>query len=167
MPEPLQLRIEPATPADVPVIVQLIGELAEFERLAHEVKIEPAALHAHLFGVRPYAECVIARAGETTAGFALYFHNYSTFVGRPGLYLEDLYVRPAYRGRGYGEALLKYLAQLAVDRGCGRLEWSVLDWNEKAISFYRKLGAVPMGEWTIYRVTGAALEKLAGISRVA
>lgn len=161
MAQPGDLRIEPARPEDVPSIIGLIRELAEFERLAHEVQIEPGPLNEHLFGARPYAEAIMARVGAETVGFALFFHNYSTFVGRPGLYLEDLYVRPEYRGHGYGEELLRYLAALAVERRCGRLEWSVLDWNEKAIAFYRKLGAVAMDDWTVYRVAGDALEKLA------
>ncbi len=161
MGQPGNLRIEPARPEDVPAIIRLIRELAEFERLAHEVQIEPGPLNEHLFGAHPYAEAIMARVGAETVGFALFFHNYSTFVGRPGLYLEDLYVGPAHRGRGYGEALLQHLARLALARGCGRFEWSVLDWNEKAIAFYRKLGAVAMDDWTVYRVAGDALEKLA------
>jgi GNAT superfamily N-acetyltransferase len=161
MAQPGSLQIEPARPEDVPAIIALVRELAEFERLAHEVRIEPGPLHEHLFGARPYAEAVMARVSGTTVGFALFFHNYSTFVGRPGLYLEDLYIRPEYRGHGHGEALLRHLARLALERGCGRFEWSVLDWNEKAIAFYRKLGAVAMDEWTVYRVAGDALARLA------
>ena len=145
----------------MPLIVDLIRDLAEFERLADQVCVDPALLREHLFGPRPYAECVIAWSGAEAAGFALLFHNYSTFVGRPGLYLEDLFVRPAFRGHGYGEALLRHLARTAIDRGCGRLEWSVLDWNQRAIDFYRKLGAVPMDEWTVFRVSGEALAQLA------
>jgi GNAT superfamily N-acetyltransferase len=118
-------------------------------------------LHRDLFGPRAFAEAVVARVGAEPAGFALWFHNYSTFEGRPGLYLEDLFVRPAFRGRGYGEALLRHLARVAVERGCARFEWSVLDWNEPALAFYRKLGAVPMDEWTVQRVSGAALRALA------
>jgi GNAT superfamily N-acetyltransferase len=156
--EPL---LHSARPEDTPLIVDLIRDLAEFERLADQVCVDPALLEQHLFGPRPYAECVIAWSGAEAAGFALYFHNYSTFVGRPGLYLEDLFVRPAYRGHGYGEALLRHLARTALDRGCGRLEWSVLDWNQRAIDFYRKLGAEPMDEWTVFRVSGDALAQLA------
>jgi len=156
--EPL---LRPARPEDTPLIVELIRDLAEFERLADEVRVDPVLLEQHLFGPRPYAECVIAWSGEDAAGFALYFHSYSTFLGRPGLYLEDLFVRTAYRGQGYGEALLRHLAHTAVERGCGRLEWSVLDWNQRAIDFYRKLGAEPMDEWTVFRVSGDALAQLA------
>ena len=156
------LRIAPAGPDDAELIVSLVRELAEFERLLHEVRIRPEDIRRDLFGPRPYAEAAIAWAADTPAGFALWFHNYSTFEGRPGLYLEDLYVRPAFRAHGYGEALLKHLAALALDRGCGRFEWSVLDWNEKAIGFYERLGAVPMNDWTVYRVAGPALRQLAG-----
>ncbi len=156
------LAITPATPADLPLIVQLIRELAEYERLLDQCRIAPADLQRDLFGLRPYAEAVVARAGDQPVGFALWFHNYSTFEGRPGLYLEDLFVRPACRGRGYGEALLRHLARLALDRGCARFEWSVLDWNEPAIRFYRKLGAVALDDWTVQRVSGAALRRLAG-----
>lgn len=154
-------RIVPARPEDVPLIVAMVRELAEFERLLHEVRIEAADLQAHLFGERPYAEAALVWDGNEAAGFALWFHNYSTFAGRPGLYLEDLFVRPAWRGRGHGEALIRYLARLAVERGCGRFEWAVLDWNENAIAFYRKLGAVGMNDWTIQRVAGDALVALA------
>lgn len=155
------LRIDPARPADAPLIVALVRELAEYERLLHEVRITPEDVVRDLFGPRPYAESVIAREGDAAVGFALWFHNYSTFAGRPGLYLEDLYVRPSCRGRGHGEALLRYLARLAVDRGCARFEWAVLDWNAPAIAFYRKLGAVAMDDWTVQRVTGEALQALA------
>ncbi len=159
------LRIAPARPEDVELIVSLVRELAEFERLVHEVRIVPDDLRRDLFGARPYAEAAIAWVDDVAVGFALWFHNYSTFAGRPGLYLEDLYIRPAHRGHGYGETLLGYLAGLAVARGCARFEWSVLDWNEKAIGFYRKLGAVPMDEWTVYRVAGPSLERLARDAR--
>jgi GNAT superfamily N-acetyltransferase len=157
------LSIRPATPADLDVIVQLIRELAEYERLLDQVRIQPADLARDLFGVRPYAEAAVARTGDTPVGFALWFHNYSTFEGRAGIYLEDLFVRPAHRGHGYGEALLRHVARLGVERGCARFEWSVLDWNEPAIRFYRKLGAVALDDWTVQRVTGPALQRLAGI----
>jgi GNAT superfamily N-acetyltransferase len=158
----MTLRIDAATPADVPTILQLIRELAEFERLLHEVVATEADVHDALFGARPVAEAVVARAAGEVAGFALFFHNYSTFRGRPGIYLEDLYVRPQYRGRGYGGALLKHLAGLAVQRRCARMEWAVLDWNERAIAFYESLGAKPVDGWTVYRLTGEALEKAGG-----
>lgn len=156
---PMTLRIDPAQPADVPTILALIRELAEFERLAHEVDATEQDLHAHLFGPRPAAEAALARADGEVAGFALWFHNFSTFRGRPGLYLEDLCVRPQYRGSGCGTALLRHLAALAVERGCARMEWSVLDWNERAIAFYRALGARPVDGWTVYRLTGEALAR--------
>jgi len=154
-------RIEPAQPADAALIVALIRELAAYERLLDEVRVTPDDLHRDLFGPRAFAEAVVARVGDEPIGFALWFHNYSTFEGRPGLYLEDLFVRPSFRGRGFGEALLRHLARVAVDRGCARFEWSVLDWNEPALAFYRKLGAVPMDDWTVQRVSGAALLALA------
>lgn len=155
--------IRPATPADTPLIARLIRGLAEYERLAHEVLLDESELERHLFGDRPYAEVLIAEgAGGDPAGFALFFHNYSTFLGKPGIYLEDLFVLPDRRGEGHGKALLSALARLAVERGCGRLEWSVLDWNQPSIDFYRSLGAVSMDDWTTYRLTGAALESLAG-----
>jgi GNAT superfamily N-acetyltransferase len=155
------LCIAPAQAADAALIVALVRELAAYERLLDDVLITPGDVHRDLFGPRAFAEAVIARVGDEPVGFALWFHNYSTFAGRPGLYLEDLFVRPAYRGRGYGEALLRHLARIAVDRGCARFEWSVLDWNEPALAFYRKLGAVPMDEWTVQRVSGDALRALA------
>lgn len=153
--------IRQATADDVPTILALIRELADFERLLDQVTATEAQLRDALFGPRPYAEVLIARDGAEVAGFALFFHNFSTFLAKPGIYLEDLYVRPKYRGNGYGAALLVRLAALAVERGCGRLEWSVLNWNQRAIDFYRSLGAQPLDEWTMYRVTGAALERLA------
>ena len=153
----MTVRIEPARPEDVPMILMLIRELAEFERLLHEVTATEEQVHEGLFGARPSAEVVMARIGDEVAGFALYFHNFSTFLAKPGIYLEDLYVRQKFRGQGCGEALLRHLASIALARGCGRLEWSVLDWNQRAIDFYKSLGAVPMSEWTIYRVTGDAL----------
>jgi len=155
------LQIVPAVRGDAPVIVQLIRELAEYERLLPEVRITIADVERDLFGSRPYAEAAVARVADEPIGFALWFHNYSTFAGRPGLYLEDLFVRPAFRGCGYGEALLRYLARLALERGCARFEWSVLDWNTPAIAFYRKLGAVALDDWTVQRVTGDALRALA------
>ena len=155
------LAIRAAVEADAPLILHFIRRLAEYERLAHEVVATEDGLRRSLFGEKPAAEVVIAEwAGEPT-GFALFFHNFSTFLGRPGVYLEDLYVEPAHRGRGIGRALLAYLARLAVERGCGRLEWAVLDWNEPAIRFYRSLGAAPMDEWTVMRVTGDGLRALA------
>ena len=159
---PPPLRIRPATVADVAIILRLIRGLAEYERLLDECVATEAQLRETLFGAHPQAEVVIAEWEGEPAGFALYFHNYSTFLARRGLYLEDLFVLPEHRGRGIGRALLAHLARLAVERGCGRLEWAVLDWNEAAIGFYRALGAVPMDEWTVMRVTGAALDALAG-----
>jgi GNAT superfamily N-acetyltransferase len=152
--------IRPATPADVPTVARLIRALAEYERLAHEVVLDEARLRDHLFGPRSFAEVLIAEDAGTPVGFALFFHNYSTFLARPGVYLEDLFVLPEYRGRGHGKALFVALARLAVARGCGRLEWAVLDWNEPAVGFYKSLGAVPMDEWTVYRLTGDALARL-------
>jgi len=156
-----EVRIVAATEGDVPLILRLIRGLAEYERLAHEVVATEEGLRASLFGDRAHAEVAIARLGDEAVGFALFFHNYSTFLGRRGLYLEDLFVFPAWRGRGVGRRLLTHLAALAVERGCGRFEWSVLDWNEDAIRFYRSVGAEPMSDWTIYRVTGPALTRLA------
>jgi GNAT superfamily N-acetyltransferase len=156
-----EITIRAATPADVPLMMQFIRELAEYERLAHEVQGSEAQLHEEMFGERPVVEAIIARVGEEPAGWALFFHNFSTVLTRRGLYLEDLYVRPRFRGRGLGRHLLGELARIAVERGCGRLEWWVLDWNEEAIRFYRSLGAAAMDEWTVYRVTGPALERLA------
>ena len=155
------LDIIPATSADVPLILQLIRELAAYEKLSHEVVATEGLLHRALFGDGPRVEAVIARADGEAAGFALFFHNFSTFLAKSGIYLEDLFVRPAYRGRGIGKALLKHLARLACERGCGRLEWAVLDWNKPAIDFYESLGATAMREWVVNRVTGEALEKLA------
>jgi GNAT superfamily N-acetyltransferase len=157
----MTIRIKPATPADAPIILQLIRELAEFERLLHEVQATEEQLREQLFGARPGAEVVIARIADEVAGFALFFPNFSTFLAKPGIYLEDLYVRQKFRGQGCGEALLRHLARTAVERGCGRLEWSVLDWNVHAIDFYKSLGAAPMDQWTVHRVTGEALVKLA------
>jgi GNAT superfamily N-acetyltransferase len=156
--------IRPARPDDCELIAILIGELAEYERLAHEAVATADDLRRDLFGERPYAEAVIAEVEGEPAGFALFFHNYSTFQGRPGLYLEDLFVRPAYRGRGLGRALLVHLARLALARGCGRMEWAVLDWNAPAIAFYESLGARPMSDWTTYRLDGAALGRLGTVA---
>ncbi|MCX6597816.1 MAG: GNAT family N-acetyltransferase [Acidobacteria bacterium] len=157
----MSLSLRLAQPADVSLILHFIRGLAEYERLADSVVANEALLTETLFGARPYAEVIIAEWDGAPAGFALFFHNYSTFLARPGIYLEDLFVDPAHRGRGIGKALLVRLAHLAVERNCGRLEWSVLDWNEPAIGFYRSLGAIAMDEWTINRVTGEALAKLA------
>ena len=158
-PTPHTLR--PAAPADLPAIVGLIHELAAFEHLSHLVEVTPQSLAPHLFGPRPAAEAVVAQVDGAVVAFALFFTNFSTFLGKPGLYLEDLYVQPAMRGRGLGRALLQHLAMLAVRRGCGRFEWSVLDWNRNAIDFYEKMGATVMPDWRICRVTGAALQSLA------
>lgn len=147
---------------DVPLILTFIRELAEYERLSHEVVATEGSLREWLFGDRPVAEVLVGEHGEEAAGFALFFHNFSTFLGKPGIYLEDLYVRPEFRGKGIGKAMLAHLARLAEDRGCGRLEWSVLDWNEPSITFYESLGAVAMDDWTVHRVTGEALKRLAG-----
>lgn len=149
-----------ATGADAPVILRFIRALAEYEKLAHECIATEEALRATLFGDRPYAEVLLIEEGGAAHGFALFFHNYSTFLARPGIYLEDLFVGPAQRGKGYGKALLAKLAEIAVARGCGRLEWSVLDWNQPSIDFYLSLGARPMEEWTVYRLDGDALEAL-------
>ena len=157
---PATLSIRPATEHEVPEVLRFIRELAVYERLEHEVVATEAALRAALFGPRPYAEVVFACLDGAPVGFALFFHNFSTFVGKPGIYLEDLFVRPEARGRGVGRSLLAWLARTALERGCGRLEWAVLDWNEPAIGFYRTLGAVSQDEWTTMRVSGAALERL-------
>lgn len=156
-----EFRIELATERDVPLILRLIKGLAEYEKLAHEVVATEAGLRESLFGARRVAEVLIGYAGAEPVGFAVFFHNYSTFLGRPGIYLEDLFVLPQWRRRGLGTELLRRVARTAVERGCGRLEWSVLDWNEPAIKFYKKLGARAMEEWTVYRVTGQALTDLA------
>jgi GNAT superfamily N-acetyltransferase len=156
-----ELSLTLATEEDVPQILAFIRALAEYERLAHAVVATEERLRQSLFGRRPYAECVIARWSGEPAGFALFFHNFSTFLARPGLYLEDLFVTPEQRGRGVGRALLRHLAKIALDRDCGRLEWSVLDWNESAIGFYESIGAEPLQDWTIFRLTGDALTRLA------
>jgi GNAT superfamily N-acetyltransferase len=154
-------RVREASEGDVPLILFFIRELAGYERLSHEVVATEEGLRESLFGERRYAEVLIAEHDGEAAGFALFFHNFSTFLGKPGIYLEDLYVRPEFRGAGIGKKLLVHLARLAKRRDCGRLEWWVLDWNEPSIGFYKKLGAVPMDDWTVYRVSGAALEDLA------
>ncbi|MFA6123128.1 N-acetyltransferase family protein [Sphingomonas sp.] len=154
-------HIRPATPADVPLILHLVHELAAFERESDKVVATEPLLQDALFGPHPAAEAVVAELDGKPVGMALFFHNFSTWTGWRGLYLEDLYVTPEARGSGVGKALLKHLAALAVARGCTRFEWSVLDWNEKAIAFYRSMGALPMEEWTVYRVTGDALAALA------
>ena len=148
-----------AEPRDLPAIVGLVRELADFEKLTHLVQVTPEKLHPHLFGERPVAEALVAECGEQVVGFALYFTNFSTFLGQPGLYLEDLYVQPAHRGQGIGRALLLRLGGLARERGCGRFEWSVLDWNVDAIRFYERMGAMLLPEWRICRVSGDALQQ--------
>ena len=158
---PATLTVRPATEHEVPEVLRFIRELAVYERLEHEVVVTEAALRAALFGPRPYAEVVFACLDGTPVGFALFFHNFSTFVGKPGIYLEDLFVRPEARGQGVGRNLLAWLARTALERGCGRLDWAVLDWNEPSIGFYRSLGAVALDEWTTMRLSGAALERLA------
>jgi len=155
------LRIEPAREGDVPLILTLIKALAAYERLDREVTATEAQVRESLFGAKPHAEAVIARVSSEAVGFAVWFHTYSTFLSKPGLYLEDLFVVPAWRGRGVGRALLGCLARIAVERGCGRMEWSVLDWNDLAIGFYRTIGAQPMDAWTVYRLTGDALLRAA------
>lgn len=161
----MTLTIRPATAGDLPLFAQFIRDLAEYERLAHEVRFDEAVLGDRLFGARPYAEVLIGEIDGEPQGFALFFHNFSTFEGKPGVYLEDLFVRPEARGTGLGKALLSALAQIAIERDCARLEWSVLDWNDPAIQFYKKLGARPMDEWTIFRVDGDALSTLATDAR--
>jgi GNAT superfamily N-acetyltransferase len=155
------LKIEPATERDVPLILELIQALAAYERLADHVVATEADLRATLFGERPAAEVVIASVGGEPVGYALWFHTYSTFLGKRGLYLEDLFVLPAWRSQGIGRALLAHLAGIATARDCGRVEWSVLQWNEPAIRFYESIGATAMGEWGVYRLAGAALSEMA------
>jgi GNAT superfamily N-acetyltransferase len=155
------VRIVPARSQDVSIILSLIKALADYERMSDEVVATEEGLRAWLFGDRPAAEVVLAYAGETVVGFALFFHNFSTFLGRPGLYLEDLFVIPEWRGRGIGRMLMAHLAEVAVRRGYGRMEWSVLDWNESAIAFYQRMGARLMNEWRLCRLTGDSLAKVA------
>jgi GNAT superfamily N-acetyltransferase len=157
-----QISIRRATPADVPLILTFIRELAAYEKLAHEVAAREEDFHEALFGARPVVEAVIASLDAEPVGYALFFANFSTFLGKPGLYLEDLYVRPEARGHGAGRALLEHLAQIAVERNWGRFEWAVLDWNEPSINFYKRMGARAMDEWTIFRMTGESLRRLAG-----
>jgi len=158
------VEIRNATGDDTRIVLQMIRGLAEYEKLSHQVTATEEQLRQSLFGEHPAAEVLLAYHGPECAGFALFFPNYSTFLAKPGLYLEDLFVKPHLRGKGIGLALLTRLAAIAAERGCGRLEWSVLDWNEPSIQFYKKLGAVPQEEWTTFRLTGAALEKLAQLT---
>jgi GNAT superfamily N-acetyltransferase len=159
--ESYKLEIRPAQRGDVAIILELIRELATYERAPNEVTATKGQLVDVLFGEKPTAEVLLAFENETPVGFAVFFHNFSTWLGQPGLYLEDLFVRPEQRGKGYGRALLVHLAKIARDRGCGRMEWAVLDWNEPAIQFYKKLGASPRDEWTVFRLTGDGIAKLA------
>lgn len=153
--------IRPAIESDIPALLSLITQLAEYEKLSHAVVATENDLRRSLFGSHPVTEALIGESDGKPVAFAVFFHNYSTFLGRPGLYLEDLFVVPECRGTGFGRAMLAQLAKIAIERNCGRFEWSVLDWNEPAIEFYKKLGAVPMDEWTVFRLEGAALERLA------
>jgi GNAT superfamily N-acetyltransferase len=155
------LKIEFATQQDLPSIISFVKMLAEFEKLEDQVKINPKEFGESLFGEKKYAEVLMARRNNQVIGFALFFHNFSTFLGKPGLYLEDLFVLPEVRSLGVGKILLKTLAEVALSRGCARFEWSVLDWNKRAISFYESLGAKPLDEWTVYRLTGKDLNQLA------
>jgi GNAT superfamily N-acetyltransferase len=152
--------IRPAIPEDTKTIARLIRALSDYEKLSHEFRLDESRLREDLFGPRPFAEVLLAEERGVVVGFALFFHNYSTFVGRPGIYLEDLFVEPDHRGQGHGKALLVELARLAVERGCNRVEWAVLNWNEPAIQFYRSIGALPMDAWQTYRLTGEALTAL-------
>ena len=154
------IRIQPASEADVPLILKFIGALAEYEKLSHLVVATEENIREHVFGKNAVAEVLLAFCNDAPVGFALYFRNFSTFLGKPGMYLEDLFVEPAHRGKGIGKSLLARLAGIAVERGCGRLEWAVLDWNTPSIEFYRGLGAVPKDDWIIYQVAGDALARL-------
>ena len=158
----MDFQIRNGTERDIPLILQMIKGLAEYENLSDQVIATEDGLRESLFGAHPAAEVVIGYAGQQAAGFALFVHNYSTFLGQRGLYLEDLFVFPEWRGKGLGRQLLAYLARIAVERGCGRMEWSVLDWNEQAMRVYRGIGATPLDDWTICRITGDALRRLAG-----
>jgi GNAT superfamily N-acetyltransferase len=159
----MDFSIRPAERKDTGLVLQFIRELAEYEKLPHEVTATESVLEKSLFGPQRYAEALLAYEGSAPVGFAVYFHNFSTFLGKPGLYLEDIFIRPESRGKGYGKKILQYLAKIARERECGRIEWWVLDWNEPAINFYKGLGAQPMSDWTVYRLTGPALEKLADL----
>lgn len=154
---PNQRTIRAARRSDAPTICHLIRRLAEYERLTHEAVFDEGHVTEHLFGQRPYAEVLLAEEDGQVVGFALYFHNYSTFVGKPGIYLEDLFVLPEHRSRGHGKALFQSVARAAVERGCGRMEWAALNWNESAIEFYKRFGATPMSDWTTFRLTGEEL----------
>jgi GNAT superfamily N-acetyltransferase len=158
-----ELRIVSARENDISLILDFIRQLAEFERLTHEVMANEQVLRDSLFGERPIAEVALAYLADEAVGFAVYFPNFSTFIGRPGIYLEDLFVKPAFRGKGIGRALLSYLARLAKQRNYARVEWAVLDWNQAAIDFYRRLGATPMHDWTVFRLTGPALDEAAAL----
>lgn len=158
---PAELELRPSTVDDVPVILELIKELADYERLSHEVVADEAILTETLFGPKSHAEAILGLLAGDPVGFALFFHNYSTFLGRPGIYLEDLFVRPHARGQGIGKMLMGEVARIAVERQCGRLEWSVLNWNAPSIAFYEMLGARPQSDWTVMRLTGEALIQLA------
>lgn len=157
---PAELTIAPARESDIPLVLEFIRKLAEYERLSTEVMADEAALRESLFGPRPAAEALLAWWAGKPVGFAVFFHSFSTFVGRRGIYLEDLFVLPEFRGRGIGKALLAHLTKIAKDRKCARLEWAVLDWNQPAIDFYRSLGAVPMQDWTVFRLTESKLEEI-------
>lgn len=158
----MTISIRPATSSDVTTVAFLIRALSQYEKLEHDVTMTEDRLRASMFGPRPYAEAALAEEDGNAVGFALFFHNYSTFLAQPGLYLEDLYVLESHRGKGVGKALLVHLAKIAVERNCGRMEWAVLDWNVDAIGFYEKLGAKPNSEWTVYRLAGDSLNRLAG-----
>ena len=166
MPPASQLAVRPAVATDVPLILSLIRELAEYEHLLHEVEATPELLHESLFGARPHAEALIGSVDGEPVGFALFFPNFSTFLSKPGIYLEDLYVRPQFRGLGLGKRLLTAVARIAAERGCGRYEWSVLDWNEPSIQFYKSLGAEMHADWRKMRVEGEALGRMAGVAEL-